>query len=174
MFRWSLMMEAVRTSETSVDNHFTRQYIPEDNSEYLGYLCTCRYNEAMSLNCGHPRVCCSLPTFYEHGQSSRLHGVVVTVLETGPKGRGLKPGWDDVFLKTIKIRSIPSFGSEVKPETSSRNILRHVKHPLRFSDRPTDRQNSHSFFDSCLPQISLLVGLVESSGGRVRSYPQPT
>jgi hypothetical protein len=27
------MMEAVRTSETSVDNHFTRQYIPEDNSE---------------------------------------------------------------------------------------------------------------------------------------------
>jgi hypothetical protein len=25
-----LMMEAVRTSETSVDNHFTRQYIPED------------------------------------------------------------------------------------------------------------------------------------------------
>jgi hypothetical protein len=27
------MMEAVRTSETSVDIHFTRQYIPEDNSE---------------------------------------------------------------------------------------------------------------------------------------------
>jgi hypothetical protein len=35
MFRVSsLMMEAVRTSETSVDNHFTRQYIPEDNSEH--------------------------------------------------------------------------------------------------------------------------------------------
>jgi hypothetical protein len=32
---WSFsgMMEAVRTSETSVDNYFTRQYIPEDNSE---------------------------------------------------------------------------------------------------------------------------------------------
>jgi hypothetical protein len=28
------MMEAVRTSETSVDNHFTRKYNPEDNSEY--------------------------------------------------------------------------------------------------------------------------------------------
>jgi hypothetical protein len=28
------MMEAVRTSETSVGNHFTRQYIPEDNSEH--------------------------------------------------------------------------------------------------------------------------------------------
>jgi hypothetical protein len=26
---WSLMMEAVRTPETSVDNHFTRQYIPK-------------------------------------------------------------------------------------------------------------------------------------------------
>jgi hypothetical protein len=27
------MMEAVRTSETSVDNYFTLQYIPEYNSE---------------------------------------------------------------------------------------------------------------------------------------------
>jgi hypothetical protein len=26
-------MEAARTSETSVDNYFTRQYIQEDNSE---------------------------------------------------------------------------------------------------------------------------------------------
>jgi hypothetical protein len=36
MFRfvfWALMMKATRTSETSVDNYFTRQYIPEDNSE---------------------------------------------------------------------------------------------------------------------------------------------
>jgi hypothetical protein len=28
------MMEAERTSETSVDNHFTRQYNPEENSEH--------------------------------------------------------------------------------------------------------------------------------------------
>jgi hypothetical protein len=27
------MMEAARTSETSVDNYFTRRYIPENNSE---------------------------------------------------------------------------------------------------------------------------------------------
>jgi hypothetical protein len=27
-------MEAVRTSETSVDNHFTRQYNPKDSSEH--------------------------------------------------------------------------------------------------------------------------------------------
>jgi hypothetical protein len=30
--QFSLMMEAVRASETSADNYFTRQYIPEDNS----------------------------------------------------------------------------------------------------------------------------------------------
>jgi hypothetical protein len=29
----ALMMEAARTSETSVDNYFTRQYNPEDKSE---------------------------------------------------------------------------------------------------------------------------------------------
>jgi hypothetical protein len=28
------MMEAARTSETSVDSHFTRLYIPEVNSEH--------------------------------------------------------------------------------------------------------------------------------------------
>jgi hypothetical protein len=33
------MMDAVRTSETSVDNYFTRQYIPEDNSELQTRLC---------------------------------------------------------------------------------------------------------------------------------------
>jgi hypothetical protein len=33
-----LMMEAVRTSETSVDKHFTRQYNPEDSSEHHVYL----------------------------------------------------------------------------------------------------------------------------------------
>jgi hypothetical protein len=27
-------MEAAHTSETSVDNHFTRQYNPEDSSEH--------------------------------------------------------------------------------------------------------------------------------------------
>jgi hypothetical protein len=32
------MMEAVHTSETSVDNHFTLQYNPEDNSEHRIHL----------------------------------------------------------------------------------------------------------------------------------------
>jgi hypothetical protein len=35
------MMEAVRTSETSVDNHFTRQYNPEDSSEHHYMFCVC-------------------------------------------------------------------------------------------------------------------------------------
>jgi hypothetical protein len=30
----AVLIEAARTSETSVDNYFTRQYIPEDNSEH--------------------------------------------------------------------------------------------------------------------------------------------
>jgi hypothetical protein len=34
MYCRALMMEAVRTSETSVDNHFTWQHIPEENSEH--------------------------------------------------------------------------------------------------------------------------------------------
>jgi hypothetical protein len=29
----AMMMEAARTSETSVDNYFTRQYIPENKPE---------------------------------------------------------------------------------------------------------------------------------------------
>jgi hypothetical protein len=41
---WDLMMEAVRTSETSVDNYFTRQYIPEDNSE--NHLCKIRHTQS--------------------------------------------------------------------------------------------------------------------------------
>jgi hypothetical protein len=36
---FALMMGAARTSETSVDNYFTRQYIPEDKSELQKYHC---------------------------------------------------------------------------------------------------------------------------------------
>jgi hypothetical protein len=30
----SIIRDEISSSETSVDNHFTRQYIPEDNSEH--------------------------------------------------------------------------------------------------------------------------------------------
>jgi hypothetical protein len=46
------MMEAVRTSETSVDNHFTRQYNPEDSSEQqmTAFICQC------NLDIGHTHI----------------------------------------------------------------------------------------------------------------------
>jgi hypothetical protein len=47
---------------------------------------------------------------------SRLGGVVVSVLATGPKGCGFEPGKGDGLLRATKIRSTPSFGWEVKPE----------------------------------------------------------
>jgi hypothetical protein len=40
---------------------------------------------------------------------SRLGGIVVTVLATGPKGRGFKLSRNDVLLRSIKIRSTSSF-----------------------------------------------------------------
>jgi hypothetical protein len=39
---------------------------------------------------------------------SRLGGVVVRVLATGPKGCGFEPGQGDGVLRAIKIRSTPS------------------------------------------------------------------
>jgi hypothetical protein len=60
-----------------------------------------------------------------------LGGVVVSVLAAGPKGYRFKPGQGDGFLRAIKIRSTPSFGSEVKPEVTCRKILRHVKELLK-------------------------------------------
>jgi hypothetical protein len=44
---------------------------------------------------------------YEHVRT-RLGGVVVSVLATGPKGCGSKPGQGDGFLRAIKIRRPPS------------------------------------------------------------------
>jgi hypothetical protein len=46
----SLMMEAARTSETSVDNYFTRQYIPEDNSEL--HTRRCEYLKCHEVSIG--------------------------------------------------------------------------------------------------------------------------
>jgi hypothetical protein len=40
--------------------------------------------------------------------------VVVSVLATGPKNRGFKPGRGDGFIRAIKIRSTPSSRMENK------------------------------------------------------------
>jgi hypothetical protein len=65
-------------------------------------------------------------------ECGRLGGVVLGVLDTGPKGRGFKPGRGDGFLRAINIRSTTFFGWEVKPEVPCRKILRHVKDPLTY------------------------------------------
>jgi hypothetical protein len=62
----------------------------------------------------------------------RVGDVEVSVLATGPKGRGFKPVRGDEFLRAIKIRSTPSFGWEVKPEVPCLKILRRVKDPLKY------------------------------------------
>jgi hypothetical protein len=56
---------------------------------------------------------------------------MVSVLATGPKGRGLKPARGEGFLGAIKTRSTPSFGCEVKPDVPCK-ILRRVKYPLTY------------------------------------------
>jgi hypothetical protein len=63
--------------------------------------------------------------------SSRLGGVVFSVLATGLKGRGFEPGQGDGFLTAIKIRSTRSLGWDVKPEVPCRKILLYVKDPFK-------------------------------------------
>jgi hypothetical protein len=56
---------------------------------------------------------------------------VVSVLATGPKGRGFEPGQGNGYLRAIKIRNTPSFRWQVKPEVPHRKISRHVKDLLK-------------------------------------------
>jgi hypothetical protein len=65
-------------------------------------------------------------------QFSHLGGVVVSVLATGPKGCGFKPGRVDGFLRAINIYSTRLFGWEVSREVPCCNILQHVKDPLTY------------------------------------------
>jgi hypothetical protein len=66
--------------------------------------------------------------------------VVVSILGTGPKGRGFEPGQGDEFLRAIKIRSTTSFRWEVNPDLPCRKILRLVKELLK--SHGMDRLNS--------------------------------
>jgi hypothetical protein len=55
---------------------------------------------------------------------------MIIVLAIRPNARGLKLCQGEEFLRAIKIRSTPSFGGEVKPETPCK-ILRHVKNHVQ-------------------------------------------
>jgi hypothetical protein len=52
---------------------------------------------------------------------------MVSVFATGVTVRRFKLDQGDGFLTAIKIRSMPSFEGEVKPEAPCRKILQHVK-----------------------------------------------
>jgi hypothetical protein len=56
---------------------------------------------------------------------------VVSVLATGPTGRGFKHGQGDEFLRVIEFHSTPSFGWEENPEVPCRKILQRVKDILK-------------------------------------------
>jgi hypothetical protein len=108
-------------------------------------------------------------------QSLHLGGVIVSVLVTGRIVRGFKPGRVDEFLRAIKIHSTSSFGGEAKPEAPCRKILRHVKDHLQVLRGICKIKFS---FPWLLPPAcyrkTLLVGLRESSGRWVRSFPLST
>jgi hypothetical protein len=52
---------------------------------------------------------------------------MVSVLATGPNVHDFETGRGDAFLREMIICSTPSFRAEVKPSTSYRKIIRHVK-----------------------------------------------
>jgi hypothetical protein len=97
---------------------------------------------------------------------------MVSVLVIGPKVCWFIPGRGVEFLRAIKITSTPSFGEEVKPSALCHKILRHVKNHFEVWTKIFRKPNS-SF---PLPSSSwfatrwLLLGLPESSGGRIRSF----
>jgi hypothetical protein len=97
----------------------------------------------------------------------RLGGVVVSVLATGSKGRGYKPGWGDGFLRAVKSAAhLHSHGKQIWSFTACKRSVDVSK--------ILNTRNSHSFVHfSYSLQMSLLVRLPKSSGRQVRSYPQP-
>jgi hypothetical protein len=87
----SLMMEAVRTSETSVDNYFTWHYIPEDNSEQKVSIVAVR--NRMEQECwplhGTSKLISTMIWYMEH-EFYPSHGTPETILATVLQSVGLR------------------------------------------------------------------------------------
>jgi hypothetical protein len=66
---------------------------------------------------------------------------VVTYLPSDPRFVGSNQAEDDGYLRVIKIRTMTSFGGDVKPLVPCHNILRHVKEPYE-CEEILSRQNS--------------------------------
>jgi hypothetical protein len=93
------MVEAVRTSETSVDNHFTRRYNPEDSSEHHAAIIMCFSFKLGVVQCAMPRFAMQL----QHGasklfhRSTRIMGVSVSKLSFSlPQGGDITSRLDQV------------------------------------------------------------------------------
>jgi hypothetical protein len=76
-----LMMEAAHTSETPVDNYFTRQYIPEDKSElhFMFYICRISIHRFLYFNFFSVSFCI---TFLSDGIATRVIIIVITTTAT--------------------------------------------------------------------------------------------
>jgi hypothetical protein len=106
---------------------------------------------------------------------SSIGSVMAGVFSIGPNVRVFKPSRGNGLLRATEIRSKSSFGREVKPEAPCRKILRHVK--ITWTDDKNSSQGQihhclYSFLLSCY-QMTLLVELPQSSGGRTRSFLYP-
>jgi hypothetical protein len=80
---------------------------------------------------------------------------LVSMLAIGPKVQVINPDQDDGFLRAIKIRSTPSFGEEVKPESPRRIILRHLKDHLGSMNKNTSQGQIHHLLRSFLLLASI-------------------
>jgi hypothetical protein len=68
-----------------------------------------------------------------------------SVLDTGPKIHGFKPGRGDGFLRAMKIRSTTFFEGEVKPSVPCRRFYGMLKNPMSVEEI-LRAQNSDNFF----------------------------
>jgi hypothetical protein len=104
-----------------------------------------------------------------YNEISHLDGEVVSVLATVPKGRGFELGQGNGFLRVIKIRSTHSLGWEVKPEFPCCKILRHVKDLSKSHGDGWTQFSFPSSIPQLAPEMSLLTGPSDSTGGCQRA-----
>jgi hypothetical protein len=96
-------------------------------------------------------------------------------LPLDPRFTGSNPASDE-FLKVIENHSTPSFEWEVKSEALCHKILRQVENHFQLWTEILCKAKFSFLFPippACY-RMNLLVGLPESSGGRVRSFPLST
>jgi hypothetical protein len=101
--------------------------------------------------------------------SPTLSGLVVSVLATGPKVRGVKPGQGRWILREIK--STAHLPSEGKYSRRSHVIdLRHVKEPYEHDMCLLAKFSSHVSHPrfTCSATRCLLALLTDVPGGRIR------